>query len=92
MLTDDGLLLERSYLFGGTQRLYRWGNYGASAINDSVLHAFPFAWEVAVLRYVDEDAAELVYDTPLTNDVKIFASDSDTNEFLMKIKAFAEGR
>lgn len=91
MLTDDGLLLERSYLFGGTQRLYRWGNYGASAVNSSMLHHFPFAWEVAVLRYEGE-RGWLAYDTPLTNDVEVFASDSATNEFLMKIKAFAEGR
>lgn len=92
MLTSDGLLSERAHPtgLGGVQRIYRWGKYGASAVNSSMLHGYAFSWEVAVLVFDDDGDWELTYDTPLTGDVAVFHDTDDTNAFLAKIAALPQ--
>ena len=86
-LTDDNLLMELPHSLGfGLQRLYRIGNYGLSCVNPKILHSYPFAWEIATIKYKGEDTNDfdLVYDTGLTGDVEVFYSDEETNEFIEK--------
>lgn len=90
MLIDIGLVKERPNEIGGIQRIYRWGRYGASCINAEIAHAYEFKWEVAILRYFNDDDKEVIcYDSGLTEDVEVFMNDLDTNEFLLKIRDFA---
>lgn len=87
-LTDEYLLIERPHkisFVGGVQRIYRFpSGFGLSAVNGQVLHAYPFAWEIAVLKGVKDDGKfeGLTYDTPLTNDVEVFSTDREANEFI----------
>jgi hypothetical protein len=84
-LTDKNLITERSHL-GGVQRLYRAGRYGLSLVNGAMLHSYPFAWEAAVMDYGTPDgtASHLTYATPLTDDVEVFHSDEEADEFIAK--------
>ena len=93
-LTNEGLVSEqphKSAFIGGVQRMYRWGDYGLSVVNGPVLHAYPFAWEIAVLKYDEKGRFDLVYDTPLTGDVEVFGTDEDANEFIEKARKYFEG-
>jgi hypothetical protein len=70
---------------GGTQILYRVGDYGLSVLDSPILHSYPFAWEIAVIRFRSEDSKkdfDLLYDTPLTDDVKVFFNDEDASDFI----------
>lgn len=84
-LTETNLETERPHL-DGVQRLYRVGRYGLSLVNGPMLHGYPFAWEAAVLDFGSPDGAKgnLTYDTPLTNDVEVFYSDEEANDFIAK--------
>jgi hypothetical protein len=88
MLTDKYLLLEiDNSNIGGAQRIYRFpSGCGLSVINSPRAHVFPYAWEVAILKNVSKDGSEfeLTYDTELTNDVAVFMTDEETNEFIEK--------
>lgn len=85
MLTDECLLEEHDHM-GGKRRVYDLGNgYGLSAINSTLFHSYPYAWECAILK-----GRSPVYDTPLTQDVEVFASDEDANEFINKAIAWAK--
>lgn len=80
MLTNEHLEQERPHL-GGVQRIYKFkSGYGLSLVNSPMLHAYPFAWEAAVLG----KDGDLSYDTPLTNDVEVFLSDDEANEFIAR--------
>lgn len=86
MITDKYLLKEREHPSGGVQRLYRFATgYGLSAVNSENLNAFPFAWEITVLENMTEDGEEynLTYNTLLADEVKIFETDEETNEFIL---------
>ena len=88
MLTDKHLLKEQPHpsgYIGGVQRIYRFDNgYGLSVVNGAMLHAYPFAWEIAVLENVSEDGKmfNLTYDTELTKDVEVFDTDEETDTFI----------
>jgi hypothetical protein len=90
MLTDENLLIERPHLssyIGGIQRIYRFkSGYGLSVVNSPMLHAYPFAWEAAVLKGVtdDGDFESLDYSTGLTEDVEVFDSDEEANDFIRR--------
>ena len=81
-----GFVLERLHpaSLGGRQRLYRWGHYGVSLISGPAFHAYPYAWEAAVIRFQSEDLTpyDLVYTTVLTEDVEVFESDDAADAFL----------
>ena len=94
MLTDDMLVKAstRSDLSGGEARYYRLPNgYGLSVQSDKMLHAYPFAWEIAVCKGMGEDGLfeDLTYDTPLTDDVEVFYTDAEANAFISRAKAWA---
>jgi hypothetical protein len=87
MITDDNLLLARAHSIGGVQRIYRFkSGYGLSLINGPIAHSYPFAWEAAVLKNVSEDGRSdgLTYDTPLTQDVEVFMTDEEANDFIRR--------
>ncbi len=63
---------------GGTQRLYKVGNWQLSMVDAAMLHHFPFAWEGAVIYKED-----LCYTTQLTNDVEVFSTDEEANNFVL---------
>jgi len=87
MLTNEYLLKERAHL-EGTQRLYEFPNkWGLSLVNSKMLHAYPFAWEAAVLN----PAGNLDYSTPLTDDTEVFMSDDEANDFIEKAKSYFLG-
>lgn len=78
-LTDKYLEKERLNSIGGTQRLYKFpSGYGLSLINSPRAHAYTFAWEAAVLR----PDGSIAYDTPLTEDVEVFSTVDEANEFI----------
>lgn len=89
-LTNDCLLLERPNRgVGGSQRVYRFkGGHGLSVINSPMAHAYPFAWEIAVVKNVtdDGDFDGLDYSTGLTEDVEVFMNDDDANDFIARAK------
>ncbi len=89
MLTDDCLIIEKNHI-GGVQRIYKFGNYGLSLINSPKVHLYSFAWEAAILSGVKSDGTfeGIDYSTPLSQDVEIFDSDEEANEFIMKAKEY----
>lgn len=73
---------------GGVQRIYRFkGGYGLSVVNSTILHSYPFAWEAAVIKGVTDagNFEGLDYTTGLTEDVEVFASDKETNDFVTRV-------
>lgn len=79
-LTDTCFTRERAH-FDGVQRIYTLPNgYKLSLVNAPMLHAYPFAWEAAVMN----PNGALSYSTPLTDDVEVFMSDEDANEFIQR--------
>ena len=98
MLPDIDLVLERCHpvaCVGGTQKIYRFkSGWGVSLINGKGAHAYPFAWEAAVLKNVSADGTkfEISYETELTDDVEIFQTDDQAKEFLMEAKTILEKR
>ena len=94
MLTDDGLLEQRTHPsgIGGVQRIYRWGSGGLSLVNSPKLHHFSFAWEAAVLSFDSGGDWCLTYETPLSSDVEVFRTDDEANAFIAKAKEhFTQG-
>jgi hypothetical protein len=87
-LINDGLVEEKPSEIGGTQRIYRWKDWGLSLINSPMAHAFPFAWEAAVIKFkdVNGNAFDLSYKTELTSDVEVFDTNKETNEFILRAK------
>lgn len=75
-------------LNGGVQMLYRFSNgYGASVVR----HSFSYGsaqgfWEIAVIKWSGEDF-EIVYDTPITNDVIGYVPESEIKGYLSQIEA-----
>lgn len=87
-ISDKYLILDRPHKIGeGRQRLYRIGVYGLSLVNPKQLHAYEYAWKVAIIKYTGLGTAEdpdydLVYSTGLTDDVEVFDTDEETNFFI----------
>lgn len=86
MLTNNHLLFEKPHQLGqGLQRIYRFpSGMGLSVVNSTMLHSYSYAWEIAVIRNVKEDGtfSGLDYSTPMTNDVEVFMSDDEANDFI----------
>lgn len=84
-LTNECFASERQHL-GGIQRLYDLPNgYGLSLVNSPILHAYDFAWEAAVFS----PDGRLTYSTPLTDDVEVFDTDEEANDFIRLAIAWA---
>lgn len=93
-LIDDYLVVRRknSVFIGGDQIIHRLPNgYGLSCINSPAAHAFPFAWEIAVLSPGTKIGTfrGLDYTTPLTNGVEVFDTDEAANDFIRHAIAWA---
>ena len=98
MITNKNLVQERAAPVSGEQRIYDLGNgYGLSAVNGTMLHSYPFAWEIAVVKGIfkgdDEeyDWEDISYGTPLTNDVEVFSTDEEANKFIEEAIQWASG-
>lgn len=85
-LTNKGLLFQANNYIGGVQRIYRFGLYGLSLINSPYAHFYPFAWEVAVIRFTGgaDWQYTLDFSTPLTSSVEVFKTTKATNDFIKK--------
>jgi hypothetical protein len=82
-LTDKYLERERPHL-NGVQRLYKFASgFKLSLVNSPMLHAYPFAWEAAVIG----PDGDITYSTPLTDDVEVFQSDDEANAFIERAAA-----
>ncbi len=83
VLNCENLVSITSHPLGGEQLIYLFANgYGASCINTSLAHAFPYAWEIAVLK---DDS--ICYTSGLTEDVYVANTEEKAIEFLERIKA-----
>lgn len=74
------------YIGGEIRRIHLPNGYKISLINGKAAHAYPFAWEAAM---IGPDGA-LNYDTPLTTDVMVFDTDEETQAFIDKAFEWAE--
>lgn len=81
-------LIETKELFGGVQKLFKFDNmYGASVIK----HKYSYGgdkglWELAVIKYQDDDKWHIDYDTKITDDVIGYLTDEDVCFCLEQIK------
>jgi len=75
-------------LHGGEQRIYRYANgYGASVVcNEYSYGGNDGLWELAVIRW-RENNFDIVYDTPITDDVIGYLSEDDVAKLLCEIAA-----
>lgn len=87
-VTVDGKIIMHASDWG-TQRIYRYGDWGLSLLNGPIIHSFAFAWEAAVLRFEGEEFT-LDYSTPLTSDVEVFQTDEEANEFIHRALDYFE--
>lgn len=89
-LTNENLIREApNHAIGGVQRIYRFADgHGLSAIDSPMAHSYHFAWDIAVLKDVDEtgNGGDLDYTTPLTSNVEVFMSDAAANRFIGKAR------
>jgi hypothetical protein len=85
-LMNDYLVSDRPHPIGeGVQRIYRFNTgFGLSVVNAPMLHAYAFAWEVAVIKFYGDGpfAFSLCYDSGLTGAVEVFSTDTETNDFI----------
>ena len=74
-------------LKGGHQYLFRAdNNYGASVVQHSFSYGYREGlWELAVIKYDENDNWNIVYDTTITNDVLGYLTEEDVNKTLVKI-------
>ena len=83
--------VERPHGFDGTQRLYRFENgYGASVVRFQYKGSGSYGageglWEMAVIHY-DGQKFELVYDTPVADDVIGWLDEPEIQEKLRQIR------
>ena len=81
-------LIEIRELHGGVQKIFKFDNmYGASVVK----HKYSYGgdaglWELAVIKYQDEDKWHIVYDTEITDDVIGYLTDGDVCILLKQIK------
>ena len=78
----------RSELHNGEQWLCRYANgYGASVVCDPYSYGSnEELWELAVIRW-RENNFDIVYDTPVTDDVIGYLSEDDVAKLLCEIAA-----
>lgn len=84
----ENYLKERRNCYGGVQYIFKFeNNYGASIVkhNGSYGHRKDL-WELGVIYYRDDGIWNLVYDTPITEDVEGNLTDDEVRKLLKKIK------
>lgn len=78
--------VESREINGGRQDIYRFDNgYGASVVN----HLYSYGIEMGVVKFNSESNLdfELVYDTPITDDVLGYLSEDGVESYLKDIEA-----
>lgn len=81
-------LIKTEVLYGGTHKIFKFNNmYGASIIK----HKYSFGgdenlWELAIIKFQDDDKWNIVYDTKLADDVIGYLTDEDVCCYLEQIK------
>lgn len=89
-------VLEREHPagLGGTQKLFRFNNgYGASVVRFPGSYGYDQGlWELAVIQCESEEFEpfNLVYDTPITDDVIGRLTESEVNDLLVLIQALCK--
>lgn len=80
-------LVETRLKLGGVQKLYRFDNgYGASVVKNQCSYGGKKGlWELAVIRWRNNDF-DLVYDTPITDDVLGYLTEEDVQKTLLQIQ------
>jgi hypothetical protein len=80
-------IVERQCL-GGTQAIHRFeNNYGASVVRNPFSYGGASGlWELAVIRFNEDNSFDLDYDTPITDDVIGYLTNEEVEEILQKIK------
>lgn len=83
------MLVSEHELNGGIQKLYRFdNNYGASVVRHLYSHGSKDGlWELAVIQWEGEEDYEVVYHTPVTDDVLGWLTDQEVADFLKMIEA-----
>jgi len=75
---------------GGIQKIYRFDNgYGASVVCTSFSYGGPEGlWELAVIEFTgkENDKYNLIYDTPITDDVIGYLSEDNLKNLLIEIE------
>lgn len=81
-------LIKSNALFDGVQKIFKFDNmYGASVIKHRYSYGSDLGlWELAVIKYQDDDKWGIVYDTKLTDDVLGYLTDDDVCFYLEQIK------
>lgn len=89
-LVDKGSMI-RLYC-DNIQYLFKFENgYGASVVK----HAYSYGgtidlWELAVIKWYADNEWHITYDTPITDDVEGFLTDSEVRNLLQQIKDLKE--
>lgn len=87
-------IIKEGMLNGGTQTVYKFPNgYGASVICGGT---YTYGdderpYELAVIKFFDEDSYSLCYDTPITDDVVAYQTGEEIINLLMNIKELKNG-
>jgi len=65
------MLIKEREINGGIQKLYKFNNnYGASVVKHSFSYGHELGlWELAVIKFEDEECYDISYDTGITDDV-----------------------
>lgn len=84
---NEGYLVRNIPRDGGVQKLYRFGNgYGASVLRCSYSYGYEDdLWEMSVIKW-DGDVFDMVFDTPIADDVLGYLDEDDVNEVLAQIE------
>jgi hypothetical protein len=79
----------RSSPLGGECLVYRFDNgFGASVVRNNYSYGGSEGlWELGVIRFVGEDFWDLVYDTPITDDVIGSQTEEEIADLLVQIAA-----
>lgn len=82
------MLITEREINGGVQKLHRFDNdYGASVVSGPYSYGGPNGpWEIAVIQFEGEDW-DIMYNTPITDDVLGHLTDEDVERTLAEIEA-----
>lgn len=73
---------------GMEQKIYKFKNeYGASVIRNSISYGHELGlWEVAVIKFSQDDNWSLCYSTPITDDVIGYLNEQAVDNVLQQIE------
>ena len=80
-------LYTRVYLWGIDNKFKFDNNYGASVVRKLGSYGHREGlWELAVIYWYDEEEWDIVYDTPITNNVIGYLTWNEVEEYLEQIR------